>query len=159
MIDRERALQTTVGLFVLAGIAALIILALKVSGINGTGWQETGYHVTATFDNIGGLKVRAPVKMAGVTIGRVDNISLDAKTFKASVNLWLSKQIPNIPEDSTAGIFTAGLLGANYIGITPGFSDNVLQEGSQITLTNPALILENLIGQFLLNKVDKGKEQ
>lgn len=150
-----------VGLFMLAGIAALVILAFKVSGLTNLHGKNT-YYITADFDNIGGLKVRAPVSLAGVVIGEVDSINLDPNTFRAHVLLAIDKNVNNIPTDTTASILTQGILGANYISLTPGFDNTYLKNGGQIESTRSAIILENLIGQLLYNvkggSSDKNKE-
>ena len=140
----------------IAGVLALTVLALKVSGLT-TEFSGKGYVVTADFDNIGDLKVRAPVTIGGVKIGQVSNIALDEKTFKARVSLKIDNKQNQIPLDSSASIFTEGLLGSNYISIVPGFDEAVLTQGSEIQETHSALILENLIGQFLFS-VNKDKE-
>jgi len=153
---RERITEAVVGSFVLMGILALIILAFKVSGFANT-LSESGYFVTAQFDNVGDLKARAPVTIGGVRIGEVESISLDRANFKAVVRMRINADQNKIPSDSEASIYTAGLLGSNYIGLTPGFEDSMLANGSQIIVTHPALILENLIGQlvFHLSNGDK----
>lgn len=145
---KERRVEIMVGLFMLAGIVAFAVLAFKISGLT---FLENGkaYHVTAEFEHIGDLKVRAPVTMAGVAIGRVTGIGLNQNSFKAQVNLEINQQYDHIPTDSTANIYTAGLIGSNYISIIPGFEENYLKEGSQIENTNQALILQNIIGQFM----------
>lgn len=155
---RQRYFEFFVGLFMMAGIVALSVLAFKVSGL--TSFSEAGtYRIRAEFTNIGDLKVRAPVTIAGVKIGRVTAIELDPKNFKAAVIMEIDQVSDHIPIDSTANIFTAGLLGANYISITPGFSQAYLKAGDRIINTNQALILQNLIGQLLFSLKNKnGKE-
>lgn len=147
---RERSIEITVGLFVLAGILALLTLALKVSGLSSY-MGTNGYLITASFDNIGGLKPRAPVTIAGVRVGEVTNINLDPTTFKATVTMQIDSHQNQIPSDTAANIFTQGLLGANYISLTPGYAQTVLKNGDHLASTHPALILENLIGQLLFN--------
>lgn len=143
------------GLFLLAGLLAFGMLAVKVSGL--TSWQTgPGYQVTAEFDNIGGLRVRAPVSIAGVRVGRVVAVDLNPKTYRGRVTLYLDHAV-KIPVDSTASIYTQGLLGSNYISIAPGFEDTWLQSGAEIEKTNPAIVLENLIGQFMFNLSNKNK--
>lgn len=139
----------------LAGILALLVLALKVSGL-GNFASSNGYAVTAAFDNVGDLKVRAPVTMSGVKVGEVTGISLDTTTFKAVVAMRLNADQNKIPTDSSASIFTQGLLGSNYINLNPGYDETFLKQGSVISDTHPALILENLIGQFLFSIKNSG---
>ena len=147
---RERMVEITVGIFILAGLIALLILAFKVSGL--TNYVSSyGYRVTASFDNIGSLKKRAPVTISGVKVGEVTDIALDSESYKAIVTMQISDTSEKIPVDSTANIYTAGLLGANYIGLIPGMTDDFLKNGSVIETTNSAIVLENLIGQFLFS--------
>ena len=151
-------LDLWVGVFVAVGIAALLFLALKVGSISGSGIQSP-YTLSAHFDNIGGLKVRAPVKSAGVTIGRVAAIALDTSSYQGTVTLELDQGVA-FPSDTSAKILTAGLLGDQYIGLEPGGSDQNLKPGDQIKMTQSAVVLENLIGQFLYNKAaEPGGEQ
>lgn len=152
----QRSIESFVGLFILASFMALVVLAFKVSGLTSF-FKEEGYTVTAVFDDIGGLKVRAPVKVGGVVIGEVTNIGLDPASFKAIVNLRIKLKYNDIPSDSSASILTAGLLGDNYVELTPMYSQNVLKNGSVIEYTHSALILERLIGQFLF-KVGGGSK-
>lgn len=145
----KRALEFWVGVFVLAGILALIMLAFKVGNLTSSD-VSNAYTVDAKFENIGGLKVKSPVTMAGVRIGRVTGVSFDKKTYQAVVELSIDGRYKNIPDDSSASILTSGLLGEQYIGITPGGSDDYLKQGDQILLTQSALVLENLIGQVMV---------
>ncbi len=149
-----RTLEIGVGLFLLAGLLALLLLALRVSGLSVSSAGET-YKVYANFDNIAGLTVRAKVTMAGVTIGKVTAIDLDRDSYTGRVTMDIEKQVNNLPIDSTASILTAGLLGEKYIGISVGGEEEVLGEGGQISDTQSALVLEDLIGKFLLNSVNK----
>lgn len=150
----SRTVQIWVGLFVIAGMAALLMLSMKVSNISA--FTETeGYKVTASFENIGGLKVRSPVTMAGVVVGRVANIGFDRESYEAVVTLNIQNQYDNIPEDTSASIFTAGLLGEQYIGLDAGGAEVVLKEGSEMELTQSAVVLEQIIGQFLVSQADK----
>lgn len=153
----QHRIDFIVGLFVIAGLIAFAVLAFKVSGLTSMA-EEDVYHVTAEFTNVGDLKIRAPVAVGGVTIGRVTDITLDPATFKAVVSIEIEKKFNNIPIDSTANIFTAGLLGANYISLTPGFEEEPLKEGSRIENTNQALILQNLIGEFMFNMKKDAKK-
>jgi phospholipid/cholesterol/gamma-HCH transport system substrate-binding protein len=139
-----------VGLFVMIGAAALLFLALKSGNLLSLSFAET-YPVTARFDNIGGLKARAAVKSAGVVVGRVESIAFDDKTFQANVTLQLEKRFA-FPKDSSAKILTAGLLGEQYIGIEVGGDPKNLAANDVITQTQSAVVLENLISQFLFNK-------
>jgi len=145
----KRALEFWVGVFVLAGILALIMLAFKVGNLTSSD-VSNAYTVDARFENIGGLKVKSPVTMAGVRIGRVTGVSFDKKTYQAVVELSIDGRYKNIPDDSSASILTSGLLGEQYIGITPGGSDDYLKQGDRILLTQSALVLENLIGQVMV---------
>ena len=151
---QNRTLEIGVGLFLLAGILALLLLALRVSGLSASPTADT-YKLYAYFDNIAGLTVRAKVTMAGVTIGKVTAIDLDRDSFTGRVTMQLEKRVDNLPTDSTASILTAGLLGEKYIGISVGGEEEVLGEGGQISDTQSALVLEDLIGKFLLNTVNK----
>lgn len=147
-MESQRTIETFVGLFLLAVAGALLVLAFKVSGLTSF-FKPPGYDVTAYFDDIGQLKVRAAVKMGGVTIGEVSAIKLDSTTFKALVKMHINAKVSDIPDDSSASILTAGLLGDNYIAINPMYSAIFLKEGSQIQDTHSALILEKLIGQLV----------
>lgn len=147
---RSRAIETVVGLFMLAGIIAMLVLALKVSGLSAS-MGKGGYYVTASFDNIGSLKVRAPVTIAGVRVGEVSNITLDNTTYRALVTMRINPDETSIPTDTAASIYTQGLLGANYISLSPGYDNSFLSNGTSISNTHPALILEDLIGQLLFS--------
>ncbi|MCL4556772.1 MAG: outer membrane lipid asymmetry maintenance protein MlaD [Gammaproteobacteria bacterium] len=142
-----------VGAFVALGLAAIFGLALKVGNLTSSNIGET-YTVTAAFENIGGLKPHAPVKSAGVVIGRVDGIVFDSKDYEAKVTIKLDKRY-KFPTDTFDNIYTAGLLGEQYIGLEPGFMDDgimTLEDGDEIFMTNSAMVLENLIGQFLFSQ-------
>jgi phospholipid/cholesterol/gamma-HCH transport system substrate-binding protein len=142
-----------VGLFVALGIGAMLVLAMRVSNLTVSSFgQDLSYEVKAKFDNIGGLKVRSPVKMAGVTIGRVTAIDIDRDTYEAVATLRLEQRYDRIPTDATAKIYTAGLLGEQYISIEPGGDETFLKNGDRITLTQSAVVLEQVIGQFLYSK-------
>ncbi|BCQ24350.1 outer membrane lipid asymmetry maintenance protein MlaD [Caballeronia sp. NK8] len=147
---KKTALDFWVGLFVVLGFVALLFLALKAGNMSSLSFQPT-YAVKLKFDNIGGLKARAPVKSAGVTVGRVGGIGFDANTYQAVVTIDIDKQY-QFPMDSSAKILTSGLLGEQYIGLEPGGDDQMLKNGDTITMTQSAVVLENLIGQFLYNK-------
>ncbi len=146
---QTRAVELGTGLFVLIGMSALFFLTTQTTG--GTDFSATDvYEVEARFENVGSLKARAPVAMAGVTIGRVTNIEFDPNALDAVVTFVIDSQYDQIPDDSDASILTAGLLGSQYIGLQPGGSDIYLEEGGEILFTQSALVLENLIGKFLL---------
>lgn len=156
MNSKQRYVDISVGVFMLMGLLALLVMVMKVSGVSGLA-SSKGYHITADFSDIGGLKVRAPVTVAGVKIGEVTRIELQPGELNAKVTMLLrgDKSIPF--EDSSARILTEGLLGSNYISIVPGFDDDsnqkhpYLREGDTIAKTQEAIILENLIGQLLFN--------
>lgn len=147
-------LDLWVGLFVVAGIGALLFLALKVGSMSSVRMADS-YQVSAHFDNIGGLKVRAPVKSAGVVVGRVSAISFDDKTYEAEVVLSLDKRYA-FPKDTSAAILTSGLLGEQYVGLEAGADSVKLVNGDRLSLTQSAVVLENLIGQFLFSKAQEG---
>ena len=146
----RKGIETMVGLFVLLGLLAIVFLALKAANLASFRVGST-YAVTAKFDNIGGLKVRAPVKSAGVTVGRVTAIALDSKTYQGTVTMELEEGV-QFPADTSAKILTAGLLGDQYIGLEPGGAEQNLKAGDVIKMTQSAVVLENLISQFLYNK-------
>jgi phospholipid/cholesterol/gamma-HCH transport system substrate-binding protein len=146
----RKGIETLVGLFVLLGLLAIVFLALKAANL-ATFRVGGTYAVTAKFDNIGGLKVRAPVKSAGVTIGRVSAIALDTSSYQGTVTMELEQGIA-FPSDTSAKILTSGLLGDQYIGLEPGGAEQNLKPGDQIKMTQSAVVLENLIGQFLYSK-------
>lgn len=151
---QRATLDLWVGLFVVAGLGALVVLALKVGNLGSFGAAET-YVVYAEFDNIGGLKARAPVKSAGVVVGRVDSISFDTQAYKARVALSIEKRYP-FSKDTTASVLTSGLLGEQYVGLETGADTATLNDKDKITLTQSAVVLEKLIGQFLYGKAAEG---
>jgi phospholipid/cholesterol/gamma-HCH transport system substrate-binding protein len=146
----KKTIETMVGLFVLLGLAGALFLSLKAANLASFG-ERKGYTVSAKFDNIGGLKPRAPVRSAGVTIGRVKRIALDPKTFQGVVTMEIDDDV-RFPKDSSAKILTAGLLGDQYIGLEPGAEEAELVAGDVIRQTQSAVVLENLIGQMIFNK-------
>ncbi|RKP44021.1 outer membrane lipid asymmetry maintenance protein MlaD [Trinickia fusca] len=150
MTMKKSVLDFWVGLFVVLGFIAVLFLALKAGNMSSLSFQPT-YAVKLKFDNIGGLKVRAPVKSAGVVVGRVASIGFDTSSYQALVTIDIDKQYP-FPKDTSAKILTAGLLGEQYIGLQPGGDDQMLKAGDTISMTQSAIVLENLIGQFLYNK-------
>ena len=150
-------LETAVGVFIAIGLASLLMLSMKVSNLSSLA-SDNGYVIKAHFLNIGGLKVRSPVKMAGVVIGRVTRIYIDNKTYDAVAEMSINEDFDNIPVDTSANIYTAGLLGEQYISLTPGGDETFLKAGDQIKITSDAVVLERIIGQFLYNKASEGVE-
>ncbi|MEX0419421.1 outer membrane lipid asymmetry maintenance protein MlaD [Spiribacter pallidus] len=149
-------MELAVGAFVAAGLAALFVLAMQVSNI--TAFQQSeGYTVEAYFQNVGGLRERAPVRMGGVQIGRVSAITLDAQRFEARVALTIDQRYDDLPSDTAASIRTSGLLGEQYVSLEPGGMPDALAEGDEITLTRSALVLEDIVGQFLYNQSGEGE--
>ncbi|MDB5748833.1 MAG: mlaD [Massilia sp.] len=152
----RKIIDVWVGLFVLLGAAAVLFLALQAGNMSSLSFAET-YAVTGKFDNIGGLKPQAPVKSAGVVVGRVGDITFDDKTYQAMVRLDLDPSY-KFPKDSSLKILTAGLLGEQYIGIEPGGETANLVDGDRINRTQSATVLEDLINQFIYSKAAEGKE-
>jgi phospholipid/cholesterol/gamma-HCH transport system substrate-binding protein len=152
----RKTIDVWVGLFVLLGVASLLFLALKAGNMSTISFSKT-YAITGKFDNIGGLKPQAPVKSAGVVVGRVGEISFDDKTYQALVRLDLEPSY-KFPKDSSLKILTAGLLGEQYIGIEPGGDTQNLVDGDRINRTQSAAVLEDLINQFIYSKAAEGKE-
>ncbi|MDH5435778.1 MAG: outer membrane lipid asymmetry maintenance protein MlaD [Gammaproteobacteria bacterium] len=150
-----RVVEIWVGLFIAGGIAALFVLAMKVSNISSFSKVE-GYELTARFENVGGLKKTAPVTIAGVRIGRVGEINFDDTTYEAIVHLNIDKKFDKLPTDTTAGIFTAGLLGEQYVSLEAGGEENYMKDQDEIKITQSALVLEQVIGQFLFSKASEG---
>ena len=147
---RKSAIDVWVGIFVAIGMLAMLFLALKVGNMSAVSFAPT-YSVSARFDNIGGLKPRAPIKSAGVVVGRVDSIQFDGESFQAKVSLALQNQY-DFPKDSSLKILTSGLLGEQYVGIVAGADEKNLVAGDNIGSTQSAVVLENLISQFLYSK-------
>lgn len=147
-----------VGLFILLGLLATLVLALQIANTS-IGQNGKGYRLYAKFDNIGGLKPRSPVKVGGVVVGRIENITLDAEDYMPQVEMHMYEQFGYYPASSTVSILTAGLLGEQYVGITPGFmlddEDDLLKDGDSIDDTKSAIVLEELIGQFLFSASEK----
>ncbi|MEB0135496.1 outer membrane lipid asymmetry maintenance protein MlaD [Actimicrobium sp. CCC2.4] len=154
---QRKSLDLWVGLFVLLGAVALFFLAMKAGNLSSLSFAQT-YPVTMRFDNIGGLKPRAPVKSAGVVVGRVADIAFNDQRFQASVTVNMETRY-KFPKDSSAKILTSGLLGEQYIGLEPGGDTNLLAAGDNIRMTQSALVLENLITQFLFSKAADGKDE
>jgi phospholipid/cholesterol/gamma-HCH transport system substrate-binding protein len=143
----KKSIETLVGLFVLLGIAGLVFLSLQAANLASFNSSDT-YTLQARFDNVGGLKARAPVRSAGVTVGRVTSITIDTQTYQGVVTLAVDREL-QFPRDTSAKILTAGLLGDQYIGLTPGADEKMLAAGETIRQTQSAVVLENLIGQFI----------
>jgi phospholipid/cholesterol/gamma-HCH transport system substrate-binding protein len=155
---RKSAIDVWVGIFVAIGMLAMLFLALKVGNMSAVSFAPT-YSVSARFDNIGGLKPRAPVKSAGVVVGRIADIKFDDSTYQATVTMIIDKTY-KFPKDSSAKILTSGLLGEQYIGLEAGGDEQMLAEGGKINQTQSAIVLENLISQFLYNKAaDSGQDK
>ncbi|MBE9567721.1 MAG: outer membrane lipid asymmetry maintenance protein MlaD [Proteobacteria bacterium] len=153
----SRKIEILVGFFVAAAIAAFFMLAMSVSNmISYTGGEH--YVVTAHFDNIGGLKVRSPVAAGGVRIGRVTGISYDSETYEAVVSMSIESEYNKFPVDTAASILTSGLLGEQFVGLDPGAEEDYLKAGDAIDLTQSALVLEQIIGQFLYSQSDEKQE-
>ena len=152
-MQHSKTQDTLVGLFVAVGIAALFYMALQVSNL-GSYSAGDSYTVTARFQNSGGLKVKSPVSVAGVRIGRVSKITLDRESHESVVEMSLDSRYDNLPTDSGASIYTAGLLGEQYINIDPGSSEDFLKNKSTIDITSSAIVLEEMIGKFMLNKAE-----
>jgi len=150
----SRKTEITVGAFVLLGFLALVYLALNVSNLSGLS-SDKGYSISANFDNIGGLRKRAKVTLSGVSVGRVTGIVYDKETLRAKVTMSINANVDYLPTDTQASIYTSGLLGEQYISLEPGAEDEVLKEASQLELTQSAVVLEELIGQFMTNMATK----
>lgn len=153
-MTNRKTVEVWVGVFVAAGVLALGVLAFRVGNLTTTDVTD-GYRVEASFENIGSLKVRSAVTLAGVRIGRVTAIHSDPDSFQAIVVLNIDGRYRNLPTDSSASILTAGLLGDQYIGLEPGGAEESLKEGSRIKLTQSAMVLEKLIGRLLTSFIDK----
>lgn len=154
-MGKQRAIETAVGAFMAAGLIALFFLAMQVSNLS-VASAGGGYLVEARFQNVGSLKPRAPVSMGGVRIGRVESIRYDLDTYEAVVSLRIEPGFDRVPDDTFANIYTAGLLGEQYIGLDPGGSDVYLKPGDSLIHTQSALVLEQVIGQFLFSKAGEG---
>ncbi len=150
-MNQKAKMEIAVGAFIVFGILALLMLALKVSNLTVLSGDD-GYELKAGFDNIGGLKARSSVMMAGVRIGQVSNVVLDLESFEAVVTLRIFSKYNNLPKDTSASIFTSGLLGEQYIGLEAGGEEQVLADGDVLAMTQSAVVLEQIIGQFLFSK-------
>ena len=142
-----------VGLFVTAGLIALFFLAMQVSNLSSFQGNES-YTIKARFENVGGLKIRSPVSVAGVRIGRVKVITFNKETYEAIVDMSIESRYDTLPTDTSASIFTSGLLGEQYIGLEPGGDEEFLGDGDFLELTQSALVLEEMIGRFLFKKAE-----
>ena len=147
----SRAIDVSTGLFVLLGFAAILFLVTQITNREFS-LRSDSYRLQAQFENVGGLKAGAPVSMAGVTIGRVESIGYDMSLFKAVATLRIDARYDQIPDDSDASILTAGLLGGQYIGITPGGSDQSFKDGDRVEFVQDAIVLENLISKYLVSQ-------
>ena len=154
-MGRQRAIEIAVGAFMAAGILALFFLSMQVSNLSVAN-SSAGYTLKARFHNVGSLKVRSPVSMAGVRIGRVEAIEIDQATYEAVVTMRINERYDRIPDDTFANIYTAGLLGEQYIELDPGGSDKYLADGDGLIHTQSALVLEQIVGQFLFSKAGEG---
>lgn len=154
---KRQLLEITVGLFVVTGLVAFLFLSLRVSNLNSDSVSDP-YQISARFDNIGSLKLRAPVTMAGVRIGRVSAIHLDSDSYQAQVVMDISGDYDRLPIDSSASINTQGLLGEQFISLEPGGQQKYLNDGDRLRLTQSAVVLENLIGQLLFNNSQGAKQ-
>jgi phospholipid/cholesterol/gamma-HCH transport system substrate-binding protein len=157
-MQQTRTMEIGTGLFALLGIGALFFLTTQTTGNRDFNVDET-FEVQARFENVGSLKPRAPVSMSGVTIGRVTDIRFDPEALEAVVTFVIDSRYDTIPDDSDASILTAGLLGSQYIGLHPGGSETYLEQGSEIYFTQSAVILESIIGKFLLRGGSGGNEE
>lgn len=151
---KTRHFEISVGAFMAVGFVALFFLAMQVSNLSSM-TSSDGYEIKAKFTNIGGLKVRSAVSMAGVVIGRVVDIYYDQESFEAVVTMRIDPEYNKIPEDTFAKIYTSGLLGEQYVGLDPGGSPDLLKQGSVLTMTQSALVLEEIIGKFLFSKAEE----
>ena len=152
----RKLIDLWVGVFVVAGFAAILFLALRVGNVSSANFAET-YQLNGRFDNIGGLKVRGPVKSAGVVVGRVASIGFDPQTYEAVVTMTIDSRY-RFPKDTFASILTAGLLGEQYVGLDAGGDEKMLQNGEAFPKTQSAVVLEKLIGQFMFNKASESAD-
>ena len=156
-MQQTRSVEIGTGLFVLLGMSALFFMTMQTTGGDKFSADDT-YEVEAYFENVGSLKSRAPVAMSGVTIGRVTSVTFDPDRLQARVTFEIDSRYGKIPDDSDASILTAGLLGSQYIGLQAGGSDTNLEEGSEVFFVQDAIVLENLIGKFLVSSGSEGNE-
>ena len=152
-----RKTEILVGLFIAAGLAALFMLAMKVSNLNVYN-SDSGYEITASFEDVSGLKIKSPVTMSGVRIGRVSDIAFDGERFEAVVKIRIESKYNTLPKDTSASIYTAGLLGEKYIGLEAGGDEKNLSQGDKLILTQSALVLEKLISRFVDSFINKDSD-
>lgn len=152
-----RKTEILVGLFIALGLAALFMLAMKVSNLNIYN-DDTGYEISANFDDVSGLKIKSPVTMSGVRIGRVSDIKFDSEIFEAIVKIRIESEYKTLPKDTSASIYTAGLLGEKYVGLEAGGDDENLKQGDKLKLTQSALVLEKLISRFVDAFINKDSD-
>ncbi len=155
---QSKTVEILVGVFVALGIGALFVLAMQVSNLSSFGNDGEGYEVTANFENIGGLKVRSPVTVSGVRVGRVSAIDYSSQAYQAVVTMRIESRFNEFPVDTSASIFTAGLLGEQYVALEPGGAEEYLKQGDRVSLTQSALVLEQIIGKFLFSKAEEGAQ-
>lgn len=158
-MQQSRLMETWVGVFVALGLVSLFFLAMQVSNLADIRPDSKSYRVTARFQNVGGLKVRATVSMAGVRVGRVSRIQFDNQSYEAIVDMSIDPEFNTLPTDTTANILTQGLLGEQYVGLSAGGAVEYLKDGDQIELTQSAMVLEEVISRFLFNKAEDGKKE
>ena len=153
-----RYTEILVGLFIAVGLASLFMLAMKASNLNIYN-DDNGYEISANFDDISGLKIKSPVTMSGVRIGRVSDIQFDSEMFEAVVKIRIESQYKTLPKDTSASIYTAGLLGEKYIGLEAGGDEENLKQGDKLKLTQSSLVLEKLISRFVDAFIDKDSDE
>jgi phospholipid/cholesterol/gamma-HCH transport system substrate-binding protein len=154
-MEHSRTRELGTGLFIFLGFAALLFLATQTTDLAEYAGDE-GYRITARFDDVAGLKVRSPVTMAGVNVGRVESIEFDNDRLDAVVAMRINPKFNKIPDDSDASILTAGLLGSKYVGLGPGGSDTYLEDSSEVEITQSAIVLEQMVSKFLFSQAEKG---
>jgi phospholipid/cholesterol/gamma-HCH transport system substrate-binding protein len=159
LMRQSKVLETWVGLFVALGLVGLFFLAMKVSNLADLQVRDDSYRLFARFQNVGSLRVRSPVSMAGVRVGRVSAIRFDNKNYEAVVEMRIEPDYKTIPTDTTANILTAGLLGEQYVGLSAGGDEEFLKDGDEIELSQSAMVLEEIISRFLFNKAESGTEK
>ena len=151
-----RTFEASVGLFVIIGVASILFLAFRVSGLVSSG--DSGYQISAYFNDVGGLRPRSAVTLGGVKVGEVTTVAYDMRSYKARVDMRIDSAVDALPLDTSASIYTAGLLGDQYIALVPGAEDDVLSDGGQLDITESAMVLERVIGQFLFSMAESGGE-